>query len=250
MARLACLAIILHASVIALSWPAQNKTDNEEVAALLQGLGTDFKASTKILLEQRKGGKGGKGGKGSSTVDHAIAKQSEQFEKDLMSVNTILRNQSWPAEHSKAYLANLKANRDALARIRDPKSKLSQKESYDIYKSVSQDMRIKVEMNLKGSNKAEAPGLVEVTVRTFENGKEASNYRVMSILAGWDGTPSRQEPFPELSSPTKKQFVPGGYYLWVLKQQEDTGDAIVCDKKYYSIGETGMAKMTIDLIVK
>lgn len=87
-------------------------------------------------------------------------------------------------------------------------------------------------------------GLVTVRVRTVRGRREQRDWQVMTLPRIFDGAPSAvARPFPELSSPTSEQLVPGRYLLWA----RDPVHGRVSDRLVVVVG--GRPSLTVDLPV-
>lgn len=122
---------------------------------------------------------------------------------------------------------------------------ISPEERAEIARETAADLQTKAACASKRLTPGDDPppfDPVAVDARTIAGGNEISGCQVWFVLRGW-ARYGKQENFPELSSPSKKNLPPGNYYLWSTKDGKK-GERVRVD-----LGADGQLTQKLDLPV-
>jgi hypothetical protein len=147
---------------------------------------------------------------------------------------------SWPAESPMPYRRNVAT---LAATVGEALAEPSRRALPSVLEALADDLEAKLEHCQASGGKL--GGAVRVLVRTRDPRQEVRDWQVLYLPKIQEASPSATPGvFPELSSPTNEQLVPGRYVLWA--RNPFTGQS--GDRQIFKVGE-GRAGLTLELPV-
>jgi uncharacterized protein len=146
----------------------------------------------------------------------------------------------WPADSPDDYRDNLVRN----VQVLEAALKTGAAESLaDAVQAVAEDLEIKLEHCTKSGGKL--GGSVLVRVRTLSGSAESRSWQVFYMPRIFEAAAGAMpDLFPQLSSPTEEELVPGRYVMWV----RDPATARLGERTVVKVGE-GRKELLLDLPV-